>query len=85
MLSSDQVPVLDYLLLQENLCSRMLRFTCVLAVVLATVSAAPQLNIGQGGAQSQNAQAYQTQSETTAVPILSFEDSQPGDGTFKYA
>lgn len=43
--------------------------------------------------QQQQAQVYQSQSssssvggsQTTAVPIVNFEDSQPGDGTFKYA
>lgn len=59
----------------------MLRFVGTLTLVLATALAAPQLNIAQ------QAQAYQSQtdSQTTPVAILNFEDSQPGDGTFKYA
>lgn len=76
----------------------MLRFVATFTLLLAaTALAAPQLNIPQGRGQQQQqaqvyqqAQAYQSQStntgsETTPVPILNFEDSQPGDGTFKYA
>lgn len=64
----------------------MLRFVASLTLLLATALAAPQLSIPQGG--QQQAQAYhqtQSQSETTPVAIINFEDSQPGDGTFKYA
>lgn len=75
----------------------MLRFVATFTLLLATTAlAAPQLNIPQGRGQQQQTQAYQqpqayqsqstnTGSETTPVPILNFEDSQPGDGTFKYA
>lgn len=59
-----------------------MRFIATLTLVLASALAAPQLNVNQGG---QEAQAYSSQSQTTAVPILKFEDSQPGDGSFKYA
>lgn len=64
----------------------MLRFVGTLTLVLATALAAPQLNTAQQG-QQQQAQAYQSQtdSQTTPVAILNYEDSQPGDGTFKYA
>ena len=66
----------------------MMRFVALTTTLLvATALAAPQLNVG--GHQQQNyqsASAYQTQNDqTTAVPILKFEDSQPGDGSFKYA
>lgn len=69
----------------------MMRFVALTTTLLvATALAAPQLNVGgQQQQQQQNyhsASAYQTQNDqTTAVPILKFEDSQPGDGSFKYA
>lgn len=73
----------------------MLRFVGAFTLVLATALAAPQLNIPQQGQQAQayQATAYQSQSassqvgggsQSTPVPIISFDDSQPGDGTFKY-
>lgn len=73
----------------------MLKFVGSLTLVLATALAAPQLNIPSGRNQQQ-AQAYQSATayqstvqggggdQTTPVAILSFDDSQPGDGTFKY-
>ena len=66
----------------------MMRFVALTTTLLvATALAAPQLNVGGQQQQQQNYQsAYQTQNDqTTAVPIIKFEDSQPGDGSFKYA
>ena len=78
----------------------MFKFAATLSLVLATALAAPQLDIHnqqrpqQAQVYQQQAQAYQTSgaagaaaatgSQTTPVPIISFDDSQPGDGTFKY-
>lgn len=78
----------------------MLKFVGSLTLILATALAAPQLNIPSGRNQQQpqayqSATAYQSQSavqgggaggvdQATPVAILSFDDSQPGDGTFKY-
>lgn len=72
-------------------------FALVLATALAAPQLnIPQQQQGQQQqAQAYQATAYQAQSnsqvqgggsgsQTTPVPIISFDDSQPGDGTFKY-
>lgn len=70
----------------------MVRVLVPLAVLLVSALAAPQFGQQQQAQaynsqqQQQQQQAYQSQSgvQSTPVPIVSFDDSQPGDGTFKY-
>lgn len=58
----------------------MLKFASILTLLFASALALPQHPTA--GQYNQN---YPSQeSQTSPIPIINFDDSQPGDGTFKY-